>query len=160
MKVDSVMDKLREAVKRYGIQFLVFDHLHFLCRSLQYLNQEIGQISRSFKLLSEELGLRTILIAQPKKTGSDRVLKLDDIRDSGSIPMDADQVVFLHRNPVPAALEDEADLDGDDDAEVMEPKTLVRVEKARFRGGGSCKLYYDGAASTFYNWAERPVKEL
>ena len=43
---------------------------------------------------------------------------------------------------------------------VLEPKTMVRIEKARFRGGGDCRLWFDGAASTFYNWADRPVKSL
>lgn len=161
MKVNDVLDKIREAVKRYGVKFLVFDHLHFLCRSLQYLNQEIGQITRSFKLMTEELGICTILIAQPKKIGSDRVIRLDDIRDSGSIPMDADQVIFLHRETVPAAMEGAELADApDDQQEVMKPETLVRIEKARFRGGGSCRLYYDGAASTFYDWADRPVRDF
>lgn len=159
LKVDHVLDKIREVVKRHGIKYLVFDHLHFLCRSLQYLTNEIGQITRTFKLLTQELGLRTTLIAQPKKIGSDRVLVLDDLKDSASIPMDADQVIFIHRAAVPAAL-DEGDVSDISDNEVLEPKALMRFSKSRFKPSGDCLLWFDGAASTFYSWDERPVRDM
>ena len=85
LKMESVFDKIREAVRRHGIRELVFDHLHFLCRSLQYVTTEVGQVTRGFKLLAQELGITLMLIAQPRKIQGDRVMKLDDIKDSSAI---------------------------------------------------------------------------
>jgi twinkle protein len=157
MKVDDVFDRVREAVKRHGIRFFVFDHLHFLCRDIRNLTNEIGNVTRSFKLLSEELHITTLLIAQPKKTQSGQMITYDDIKDSASIPADADQIVLLHRKPRPAGLD--GDADSSSDQEVLEPKTLVRIDAARFRGGGEALLYFDGARSTFLEWDDRPDAE-
>ena len=44
--VDKMFEAMEDAVKRYGIKFLVFDHLHFLVRSLTHTNAEIGIITR------------------------------------------------------------------------------------------------------------------
>jgi replicative DNA helicase len=159
-KVEAVLDKIREAVKRYGIKLLVFDHLHFLCRSLQYLTTEIGQVTRAFKLLAQELNIVILLIAQPKKIEGSRVIRYDDIKDSSSIPADADQILLLHRAARPVGLDDDSGKVQASEQEVLEPKTLVRVDAARFRGGGECFLYYDGAASTFLDWEDRPAREL
>jgi len=153
--VESVFDKIREAVRRYGIKFLLFDHLHFLCRSLKYVTTEIGQVTRSFKMLSEEMGMVTCLIAQPKKVGSGRIITYDDIKDSSSIPADADWIALLHRKPIPASLE--GDLDSTAENEVLEPKTLIRFDAARFRSGGECLLWFDGATGRFLDWANRPM---
>lgn len=156
LKVDAVFDKIRESVKRYGIKFMVFDHLHFLCRSLQHLTAEVGQVTRGFKLLSQELDMVTLLIAQPKKIQGERVIKYDDIKDSSSIPADADQIILLHRQARPASLTGGQDVSSEDDAEVLDPKTLVRIDAARFRGGGNITLWYEGASATFYEMDDRP----
>lgn len=153
--VEKVFDKIREAVRRYGIKFLLFDHLHFLCRSLKYVTTEIGQVTRSFKMLSEEMNMVTCLIAQPKKVGSGRIITYDDIKDSSAIPADADWITLLHRNPIPASLEDK-DLNSTAENEVLEPKTLVRFDAARFRSGGDCLLWFDGATGRFLDWGNRP----
>jgi replicative DNA helicase len=153
MSVEAVFDKIREAVKRHGIKFLVFDHLHFLCRSLKYVVTEVGQVTRAFKLLCEELQIVTWLIAQPKKVGSGKMITYDDIKDSSAIPADADWVMLMHRKPRPAAFDN---LDSNSDQDVLEPKTLIRFDAARFRGGGDVWLYYEGETSRFMDWDARP----
>jgi twinkle protein len=155
LKRETIFDKIREAVKRHGFRFLVFDHLHFLCRSLQYVTTEVGQVSRDFKLLAEELQIVVMLIAQPRKIQGERVIKSDDIKDSASIPMDADQVILLHRNSLPAGFSDEASADSDQ--EVLDSRTLVRIDAARFRGGGEAYLWYDGASATFLDMERSPA---
>jgi replicative DNA helicase len=157
LKVEDVFEKIREVVKRYGIKFVVFDHLHFLVRSLQYVTAEIGQVTRGFKLLAEELEIVMILIAQPRKTNSTKPITSEDLKDSQSIHADADQVVIMHRDPIPAK---STDLENDETQEVLDPKMLVRIDAARFRGGGQPFLYYDGATARFYSWEDRPIEKL
>jgi twinkle protein len=48
--LDGIMATLREAIQRYGLKLVCFDHLHFLCRSITNQVQEIGlavQIGRA-----------------------------------------------------------------------------------------------------------------
>lgn len=158
LKVEEVMEKIREAVKRYGIKILVFDHLHFLCRSLQFLTNEVGNVCRMFKLVAEELEVVVILVAQPKKIQGSRIIKYDDIKDSSAIPADADQIVLLHRDSRPAG--ESMGADESSEQEVLEPKTMVRVDAGRFVGGGECFLYYDGATATYFDWTNKPTRSI
>jgi KaiC/GvpD/RAD55 family RecA-like ATPase len=157
MKVEGVFDKIREVVKRHGIRLLVFDHLHFLCRSLQHLTNEIGNVTRGFKLLAEELAITILLIAHPRKTNSNKPVTSEDLKDSQSIHADADQVMVVHRDAIPANLESES---AHEESEALEPKTRIIVDAARFQGGGSTLLWYQGETATFYDWEERPVQKL
>ena len=71
---EQVFDTMREAIKRYGIEFMAFDHLHFLCRSISNVSAEVGNVVREFKLLAEELGIPIMIIAQTRKVqGRERV---------------------------------------------------------------------------------------
>jgi replicative DNA helicase len=73
VSADIIFDTIRLAFRSYGIEAVVFDNLHYLARDITHQTQEIGLISRSFKLLAEELEILIVLIAQPRKlnvTGS------------------------------------------------------------------------------------------
>jgi hypothetical protein len=159
LKAEGVFNRIRESVKRYGIKFLVFDNLHFLCRSLQYVTQEVGQLTRGFKLLSEELEIVTCLIAQPRKVQMKGPIGHDDLKDSASIPADADQIIILHRNKTPSVLAEDIEASVTDDREAYDPKMLVRVDASRFGGGGETYLHYEGAESRIVELADRPVPE-
>lgn len=52
--MEKVANTVREAVRRYGIGFVVFDHLHFLCRSINNMTNEVGVTIREFKTLAED----------------------------------------------------------------------------------------------------------
>lgn len=158
LDADGAFNKIRESVKRYGIKAMVFDNIHFLCRSLQYLTNEIGNVCRSFKLLAQELGIVIILIAQPKKVGDKKIISYGDIKDSSAIPADADQILILHREPTPAGMLAESSDGEETDQEVLDPKMLVRSDASRFQKGGECYLYYQGETSTLFDWSDRPQK--
>jgi len=140
-KADEVMDTIKEAQSRFNLHLVVFDNLHFLCRELKYVVQEVGNVTRSFKLLAESLEIPIMLIAQPRKVG-DKMMTLDDLKDSSSIGADADSAIIIHRKPVRGQ-------DGQLAEQSLDPKTLIRLEKNRYRKGGELFLHYDGAKSRF-----------
>jgi replicative DNA helicase len=72
-----------------------------LCKSLRKTEsrrQEVEDISRAFKEMSLEFKIPVIVLSQLSrdnaKTG--REPELHDLRESGSIEQDADNVIFLH----------------------------------------------------------------
>lgn len=139
---DKVFETIAAAVRRYSIKLVVFDHLHFLVRSLAHITAEIGILSRRFKLLAEELHIPIILIAQPRKVEDDKVMTMNDLKDSSSIGADSDQVIILWRKKTKAK-------PGVETQSSYEPKTLVRVDASRFTPGGDTMLYYKGEHSRF-----------
>jgi replicative DNA helicase len=61
--------------------------------------QEIANITASLKALARELEVPVICLAQLSRSNEkeNRMPVLSDLRDSGSIEQDADQVIFIHR---------------------------------------------------------------
>ena len=143
-----VMDTIRYAVKRFGIRLVIFDHLHFLCRSLEHASTEVGRVTRDFKLLFEELGIPGILVAHPRKISLQEVPGMYAARDSGEIPGDADVLISLYRRPLVSDRVRDQDYN-DNEAPTFESKTLVRVTGSRFGGGGSAVLFFDGDGMRF-----------
>ena len=73
--LNGIIETIRAAVQRYGLKLVVFDHLHFLCRSITNQTQEIGLAVQSFKFLAEEMEIPIILIAQPRKIQPDSIMR-------------------------------------------------------------------------------------
>lgn len=102
------LDKIKEqcyAVKRQakGLDLVVIDYLQ-LIKTRQRKNgtreQEVSELSRNIKLLARELDCPVLLLSQlsrdvDKRTEHKPVLA--DLRESGAIEQDADEVIFLYR---------------------------------------------------------------
>ena len=132
---ESIIETMKAAVRRYGLKLLVFDHLHFLCRSITNQTQEIGQAVQGFKFLAEEMEIPIILIAQPRKHDQDKPMTAMDLKDSISIFSDCDHLILLHR--------------AKGEKTAYEPETSVRIEASRYGPGGATVLYYHGEFSRF-----------
>jgi twinkle protein len=143
--LDGIMETLKAAIRRYGLKLICFDHLHFLCRSINNQVQEIGLAVQSFKFLAEELEIPIILIAQPRKIQADSIMTAMDLKDSSSIFSDCDHLIILHRARKASNSKEGAALQ----TEAYDPVTMVRIEASRYNSGGECLLYYHGAYSRF-----------
>jgi len=158
--IDAIFQQMSDAVRRYGIKVLVFDHLHYLCRSIQHTTAEVGQVMRRFKTFARAHGIVVILIAQPKKLNGKRI-KTDDLKDSVSVPTDSDWVGLLHREEIKRGglrEDDEDDLLDDEakeDRDILSPVTCLTISAARHKGGGEVSLYYEGSLSTFFPMNKR-----
>jgi len=141
--IDVVLETIRRGVRRFGFEIVIFDNLHFLSRSITHQTQELGNISKSFKLLAEELKIPIILIAQPNR-GEDpnRVVGINDIKGSSDIGADCDQVIALWRKKKKSK---EQELQ----KAAFEPETLVRVDASRFRSGGETVIMFEGETGIF-----------
>lgn len=100
----TINDIIVEAktMKNKGIQVIYIDYLQLLNTESVYKNRaiEMGEISRNLKILAKELDVAVVAIAQLNREVEHRTNKrptLADLRDSGEIEQNADNVWFLYR---------------------------------------------------------------
>ena len=129
-----VEDTIRMCARRYGPQFVVFDNIHFLSRG-EDPTREVSLMVNNLKLLAEELAIVMLAIARPRKMGEKKIMSSEDLAWSADIEGDADYIILLHRDRVKDVEVDQRVTEG-----IFMPKTLVRVDKARWDKGGDCYL--------------------
>lgn len=156
LTLDNVCEWAKNTVQRYGVKFICFDNLHFLVRG-QDAKEQIGEVTRRFKLLAEQLGIVFCLIVHPRKVG-DKRMTADDLKDSSSIYQDLDTLFMIHRQRKNV---DDADLDSDaptgKDGNIeaktvfgnFDPLCEVHVS-GRWCEGGVTNLYFEGRRALFH----------
>ena len=99
--------KCRRLKAKHGLGLVIVDYLQLMQPTTRSRGdnrvQEIGDISRSLKILARELELPVIAVSQLSRNVEHRTDKrpmLADLRDSGSIEQDADIVMFIYRDEV------------------------------------------------------------
>ena len=101
---------------------------------------EVSEISRSVKLMARELNVPVLILSQlsrnPEQRNDHRPM-LSDLRESGAIEQDADEVLFLYR---PAVYDTSKD----------EKEATVIIAKNRNGRTGECNLLWDGEHFRFY----------
>ena len=99
-KIKSICYSIRQ---RRGLGLIVVDYLGLIqtkARKNGTKEQEIAELSRSFKLLAREMDCPVLLLAQLNRAVESREggrPQLSDLRDSGAIEQDADAVLLLYR---------------------------------------------------------------
>lgn len=97
----SITSKIIKAKREHKISLAMIDYLQLIeppkGENTAYV---IGKITAAFKRLAKELSIPIIMFSQlnreVEKRGDKRP-QLSDLRDSGSIEADADQVIFIYR---------------------------------------------------------------
>jgi replicative DNA helicase len=100
----SVRAGIRRAVSRYGrVGLVVIDYLQLMTGRSRAENRqvEVAELARGLKLLSKEMAVPVVCLAQLNRSLEARMDKrpnLADLRESGEIENSADQVVFIYRD--------------------------------------------------------------
>ena len=99
----DIAARCRKLMLEKGLDLVIIDYLQLMNASDRSSGgnrqQEISQISRSLKILANDLRIPVIALSQLSRS-SDKEKRepiLSDLRDSGAIEQDADIVMFLHR---------------------------------------------------------------
>ena len=138
--VPEMKAKCRRLGDRLGL--VIIDYLQLMRGSRRTENrvQEVGEISRSLKIMAKELNVPVLCLSQLSRGPESRTDKrpmLSDLRESGSIEQDADVVMFIYRD-------DYYDQDS-------ENKNVAEIIVAKNRHGetGSVNLQWMGQFTTF-----------
>ncbi|RZJ77233.1 MAG: replicative DNA helicase, partial [Chryseobacterium sp.] len=115
LSIQAFRSKAIRLKAKYDIQFIVVDYLQLMTDKTKGSNreQEISSISRGLKGVAKDLNLPILALSQLSRAVASRPglqgkkPLLSDLRESGSIEQDADQVWFLYRPEYYGITEDE-----------------------------------------------------
>lgn len=102
--IERIVSNARRYVKHHGARLVIVDYLQ-LIRSNRKNTREarheiVGQMSWAFKTLARDLKVPVVVLSQVNRaseTQKDKRPALSNLRESGSIEQDADNVLLLHR---------------------------------------------------------------
>lgn len=99
--IQKIKNLSKIAYKKNNIDIIIIDHLHLVTdQSTKNKYEQLSYITAQLKILSKELDIPVIALAQLSRESERRDNKkpqLADLRESGTIEQDADVVIGLHR---------------------------------------------------------------
>lgn len=132
--LENVISELKE---KEEIDMLIVDYLTLLKSKEKFAIREleVAEISRKLKLLALDLKIPVVILVQLNRDAENKVPTMANIRESGSIEQNCDNIIFLHNE----------DLD-------KQPNIItVILEKQRQGTTGSLKLMFNKRYSRFVN---------
>lgn len=146
--IQEIKLTLKKLIDTNQIKFVVIDYLQLLKGSDKFKNSdsrvnEVSDISRNLKLLAKELKIPILCLAQLNRAIEARANKqplLSDLRESGAIEQDADEILMLHRPD----LYDKNDSPG---------KFEIHIRKNRFKEPKTINLCFDASCGNFESYA-------
>lgn len=141
LDIEQLRLRARRWKAKHDIGLIVIDYIQ-LMHSREYRKQgrqmEVADISSQCKEMAKELELPVMVLSQLSRKMEDRDFKnciprMSDLRDSGAIEQDADQIWLLRR---PIKYEQAHDYDAGD-------KLLAKINIAKNRGGPTGWAFLD-----------------
>jgi replicative DNA helicase len=132
--LDRLMSHLYAMHAESPLGLVVVDYLQLVPVQLpkgSSRQEHVAAVSRALKLAAGRLGVPILVLSQLNRDATDRRPRLSDLRESGAIEQDADDVIFLYENP---------DMPGEREA---------IVAKQRMGPTGTAVLGWDGPRARF-----------
>ncbi len=135
----------RTLKNKENIGLLIIDYIQ-LMKSQNKLNsreQEVSEITRTLKLLSLELKIPIIGLCQLNRNAAKSEPTLADLRESGAIEQDADNVIFLYKK------------DNNDNEQKSIEDVVIDLQKQRAGPLARVTVRFDKKISEFINLIRR-----
>lgn len=155
--VEDLRAEVRRKHNRGEIDLLVVDYLQLMEAEQRYKEDRlrVGHISKALKNIATDFNIPVIALAQVKRFAGGARAKmptLEDLKDSGSIEQDADNVIFLH-NPYDAEDEFVDPRDREAFAAYAErgfTYLCLGIAKQRQGATGKCCVLFDKGKMRYY----------
>lgn len=130
----------RKLKNKNDLGLLIIDYIQLVKSRNKYNSreQEVAEISRTLKLLSLELKIPIIGLCQLNRNAARTTPTLSDLRESGAIEQDADNVIFLYKET-------------DDEEEKAVENIIIDLQKQRAGGLTKVTVKFDKKISEFRN---------
>ncbi len=149
-EIKAKVRRLNQDPERPDIGLIVIDYLQLMNSGIRTDSrvQAVSEITRNLKILAKELQVPVLCLSQLNRStergnNNNHRPSLADLRDSGSIEQDADEVLFLLRE----AYYD----DGSGESQTDSSKAICIVAKNRHGETNDVELGWDGAHTRFVN---------
>lgn len=105
ISLSQLVSRCRRYHAERGLDMIVVDYLQLMVGSKELRRQgrerEVSEISMGLKALAKELGIPVVAVAQLNRSPDarqDKRPRISDLRESGSMEQDADQILFIYRD--------------------------------------------------------------
>lgn len=101
LSVAQMRSRSRRQKRKGGLSLVVIDYLQLMTGHGNNRNEQLGDLTRSLKLMARDLDVPVICLSQLSRKCEERSDKrpmLSDLRESGSIEQDADVVMMMYRD--------------------------------------------------------------
>jgi replicative DNA helicase len=161
LTIAQVATKARRAKRQHSIELLVIDYLQLMQGTKRNNRvEDVTEITVGLKALAKELAIPVIALSQLSRKVEDRTgnrPQLSDLRESGSIEQDADEVLFVFREeyyhergrPDPTKPAEVAAWE--DKLKAIANKAEIIVAKSRHGQVGIVEVNFDGPTTKFSN---------
>lgn len=146
ISLTELRSRCRRFKKQHGLGLVVVDYLQLMTahsgKRPESREREIAEISGGLKNLAKELQVPVFALAQLNREADKRIdkrPKISDLRESGSIEMDADVILFVYRDEY-------YDRNSEDSG-----KAEIIFGKNRHGGLDTVALAYQPSFVSFYN---------
>ena len=132
--LSRVRGRIREMVRRFGVQIVFVDYLQLISeeRSARQYREHVAECSKALKDVARELDIPVVVLAQLRRDADGRRPTLADFAESGQIERDADVAVLIHHF-----------------GEGPDAQSALLVEKNRDGRTGSIKVKFKRETLTF-----------
>ena len=148
LEIDRVRAKMDKILERNDIGLWIFDHLHLMSsRSGSSENEALNYVSRGLKNISRDYDVPVLALSQLNREVEhrpDKRPRLSDLRASGGIEQDADNVLLIHRPGFYAEILAKSNYPDEVAREVE-----LGCEKTRFGPTGTVKLTWQPEYACF-----------
>jgi replicative DNA helicase len=152
VSIDYIRNKSKSIKRKYGLDIIFIDYLQLMSSSHvkgRSREQEVADMSRKIKLLSKELNVPVIILAQLNRQcelrGGDKRPVLSDLRESGALEQDADNVILIYRAAYYKFLEDS-------DGNSTKGKGELIVAKQRNGNIDTIAFGHNESLTRIYDW--------
>ena len=135
--IEDLENVIFELKEKEEIDVLIVDYLTLLKSKEKFAIREleVAEISRKLKLLALDLKIPVVILVQLNRDAENKVPTMANIRESGSIEQNCDNIIFLHN----------------EDLDKQQNIITVILEKQRQGTTGSLKLMFNKRYSRFVN---------
>lgn len=142
--IQEIETYARRLKNKNDLGLLIIDYIQ-LVKSKNRFNsreQEVAEISRSLKLLSLELKIPIVGLCQLNRNAARTEPTLADLRESGAIEQDADNVIFIYKE------------NENEESQLVE-NVVIDLQKQRAGGLTKVTVRFDKKVSEFRNLIRR-----
>ncbi len=161
LDIDRFCGIVKEGVRKHGIKTVFLDYIQLLTvsntKDFQNREAQVNYISKRIKRLAMELNIPIQVVSQLSRMerGVKRFYRLSDLRESGAIEQDADNVIFIYRplyhNMTETEIYEKSNSGNYERVTVSfrNDDSLLLIEKSRLGETGVVRCKFNGQFSKF-----------